>query len=89
MTWDTDLGYPIPYDGTPEQRNRNLRSHHFNRGGSCYDCDCKAGSITSFWPCGTEPPRRLRDGTIIMSSSGDDLMDALAEAPEPEPGVFA
>lgn len=83
-----DLGWPQPFTGSAEQRLANRRSHRFDAGpdARCQRCDCRAGSVTSEWPCGVEPPRMHRDGSVSMSVSGCDLLDMMAEGEEREPG---
>jgi hypothetical protein len=56
---------PVPFSGTPEQRDANFRSHHFawsndpDEAGDarCYDCDCRPSHVSANYPCGVEPPR--------------------------------
>ena len=82
-----DLGVPQPFEGSPEERISNYRSHHWDadEDARCYDCDCKAGSVTSFWPCGTEPPRvRFQAGPSVTVASYR-LIDEIAESEEREP----
>lgn len=81
-----DLGWPQPFQGSTAERERNFRTHRWQPGydARCVSCDCKAGSVSSFWPCGVEPPRVHRDGTVSMSVSPSDMVDMLAETEEPE-----
>lgn len=86
-----EFGWPQPFQGTAEERQRNFNSHRWSGGpdACCVMCDCKAGSATSFWPCGTEPPRMHRDGTVSRLTQPHDLIDGMAEGPEREPGGIA
>ena len=83
-----DLGWPQPFAGTAEERQANFHSHRWEPGADarCVMCDAKAGSATSFWPCGVEPPRMHRDGTVTPLTQPYDLIDAMAEDEEREPG---
>jgi hypothetical protein len=75
---------PQPFTGSPEEQVANYRSHRWDRGydARCFACDAKAGSITSFWPCGVEPPR----GPQTIVAANFYPIDEIAEAPEREPG---
>jgi hypothetical protein len=86
-----DLGYPQPHPGSEQEKRANFHTHRWDGqyDACCVNCDCKAGSVTSFWPCGIEPPRVHRDGTVSPLVQPFDPIDALAEAEEREPGGIA
>lgn len=76
--------YPQRFNGSDAERERNHRSHQWNGGGMdarCFNCDCVSGSVTSFWPCGTEPPRVHQP----LMVAGFDPIDEIAEAEERQP----
>ena len=79
---------PQRFAGSPEERERNHRSHQWNGAGMdarCFSCDCVSGSVTSFWPCGVEPPRvRLERGLSVMVADCREI-DEIAESEEREP----
>ena len=59
-------------------------SHHWSGPATdwrCFNCDCRPGSRAAEWPCGEEPTTAL---TVPYA-----LVDAMAEAPEREPGGLA
>ncbi len=78
---------PQPFQGSLQERRANYSSHRWDGGtdARCVLCDCKAGGITSFWPCGVEPPRI----GVGMLAVGYAPIDAMAEAEEREPGGIA
>ncbi len=82
-----DLGWPQPFTGSAEERQHNFRTHRWASGhdARCVVCDAKAGTATSFWPCGVEPPRMHRDGTVTMLTVPHDLIDSMAVEREREP----
>ncbi len=55
---------PIPFDGTPEQKAANYRSHAWHTCGDpedgdvhCADCDAKPWHKAASYPCGVDVPR--------------------------------
>jgi hypothetical protein len=65
--FDVPEGYvniPQPFVGSDDTLKANMRSHRFSAWDpeeppTCDHCDCKLGSITSTWPCGSPVPRQL------------------------------
>ena len=86
MSWDEiPEGYfmaPVPFPGTRREQTRNLMSHDFGPDSKCFDCDCRFGSLTSSYPCGTNPPRQL---VKADSDKGDQAMRASMGLPSISP----
>lgn len=50
--------YPRRFDGSAEQRERNVRSHRFGGiEGRCLFCDTRPAGLSASWGCGDEIPR--------------------------------
>lgn len=61
----TVVNRPVRFQGSEQERERNLASHHFvtyqwsedDVETRCADCDCRPSHVAATYPCGTEPPR--------------------------------
>ena len=82
IEWDYDksINVPVPFEGTKEQIMANFKSHNFTWGDDefdarCSECDCKPSHAAAHYPCGNEPPRKMRyikDGVIVMERRIDE-----------------
>ena len=55
-----DFGVPDEFPGSEDERRVNRQTHQWStfRGETrCTVCECRKGSLTADWPCGTEPSR--------------------------------
>lgn len=50
---------PLPFAGTDEERTANRQSHHYAGDDDlrCLGCDCRPGTISADYPCGSTVPR--------------------------------
>jgi len=67
----TTQNRPIPFQGTPEEAEANIRTHAWFRGIDeirCGLCDAKTSHMAAKYPCGVDPPREIMtlhdDGTV-------------------------
>ena len=62
---DHQVSVPVRFDGTTEQRERNIRSHFWvadGDAGVCNDCEAKPFHVAAGWPCGVDVPRQGEAG---------------------------
>lgn len=65
----------IPFNGTPEQVEKNYETHSFNSEARCDQCDCRPGGIWSAWPC--ENADRIEE-RFFDGSDGSNLVQTWA-----------
>lgn len=58
------ISVPARFTGTDAEREANRASHHFATAFDgdctrCWDCDCRAGSVSADWACGADVPREV------------------------------
>jgi hypothetical protein len=71
---------PVPFDGTPEEADKNFATHSFSGDFDgdyrCGFCDCKPWHKAAHYPCGVQPKRQVRnqysDGTEEILPAEDE-----------------